>query len=423
MSQVNPDTYIDPTEHDELIDSAAEATEEIRKLDTAQAEIGDASRKAFNLEAMALVLESLAVDIGDDAKKMMAVVALNEDSLDPTVVVPSYSAEGFVEGAKAIIQTIIRALQRFWQMVVNAVKRFYAYLNDLDRLLSSMIETAKRRTHLVPKGEISLGMDTDLFSAAGKLPFSYTDILNALTRQQPFAKALFRTYTEKLPKVGEDLLKAITDFDLAYPERSLTKACSVMLSAGQNPISNFCIRDINADSRFEVGPTGKVKASEALLGNRSFFHVIWDTNKGETVLVTAEKIRRSKVTFGFTYEQVKTSQEPGKIPAFFAEGVVEMATAMQTLLSHVNYYCKGSIQNEIKHVMDRLKEIERRVSGMSLDSGNRTGPMSFYRSSVDMVATFGEWSTGLQLKYAEYLTLLARGLLRVGTRNLMQGLK
>jgi len=421
MSELNPDTYIDVLEEDALVDKATEATEEIKRVDQMHNTLDEASRKSFNLEAVALVLEGL--DLSADKARMLAIVGLDEPGLNPDAVMTSYSAEGFVDGALMILEKIIDGLKRLWAMIRKAATGLWDLLTNCERGLRRAAEAAKRRTHLVPKGEIRLGIEARYLAAGNKLPATHSDVTNAIDKLNTFADALFVHYSKQMPNVGKRLIDSINGFDIAKPEASLIAACNAMTQGVANPVAALCFRAVASDTRFDAGPTGKVQASEALLWNHSFFSVNWDTNQQGNVLITAEKIRRSKIVFTDTYEQLRAYDTEAVIPAFFAEGVAAMATAMADVIAKGKTFTSSDVLDQSRRAEAALESVRKRVANMRSGDEARKGPVTYYRTAVDFINTYSSWTSKVQLEYANYLSQVGRSVLRLAMRNLTGGLK
>lgn len=317
--------------------------------------------------------------------ELVGQVAAAGTEVEPNEVVPSM--ESF-EGMSIATEGIVDTAKRVWAAIQNFIQKVWAKIRDFWRVnvvTTKYQKTLKELQQMVkdagaPHGE---KRTFNVTGASGGLMAQmhqeqvWSHLDNALKHFVRVDEVVFKDYAAGILKMGEEISKAIDEFDPRLPEASADR-----------------LRDKLTNMHLKI--THEV-TSQGFIGNGSLRYQEHARVVGEDASISLERIRLSglKYTKGATPKQLANHGD--RLNGVPAGTVPEMTTVLkyaEKLLDLLEHFYSSKVDDFYKTSDKCRKASEKANKEMAkLDKaefGERT--MNYYRAMLNFNSAFASWT-------------------------------
>ena len=412
---------MEATNEEDLVDQELGIQRILDEQDKLRETVASGMKKSWSFETLAIQAE-LNKDNDPTTTQLWlnaAVAATFTDVVDPVEIPPTvgenavnYSQESLANIGVKILKLAIEYLKKLFQATQELLRRVTEFCLGLDSRLARLQKRAKRLGHLLVSNQgIPLGQDAYRLAVMGGIPLDATSLESHLDNLLKHLVAL-RSYVKALPNIGNELARAIKDFDWEDTDSSLDKVRTVACKVFDTELAGMCKAPVPKDIRFNLGKNDSVKASVPLLGNSSVFYL--DANSDGNALERIKAARRSKLQLLKTFQSTRVFDTPQTFKPFTAKQTEDVLGKAKKVLDELKLLNDDSIKNEYKRATDTL------VNAIGSFTKPESGKSSVFESVTEFTGSFADWGTKPHESLTSHSASVIRAVLGLCSKNLDQ---
>lgn len=361
-----------------------------------------------SLEDMAEVIENSGTDETDATTASLVNVATDlavaGSDIPPTELVPEpeavegqesvavesrryrISVESIGESARNLLNKIIAYVKQLWQKIKDFFYKIFGTIPNMRK----KIEAARQAVEAA--GSKSLESDRKKFKLTGlssleldgKVASSFGDVTKGLAGLHDAAKYVFGDYVNQTAKKGDQIKKALEDFDKDKTGEAVAKLQRDLVTSSQLKVPGASGSDAKRKPDFFTA------LGTPMLGGKSLM-VSYSKDDSGSALASLDRMRRSGVELVATKDKKVDLPKEVEFSTLSTREMNALLDDAEKIIDIMDAYRKGAKSKELDKVQ---KEIETATSKAvkAADGAEDRGAINNFRSLAGFNVAFARWA-------------------------------
>lgn len=313
------------------------------------------------------------------------------------------------EGTAKVLDKTWKKLESFYDKIYPSVSRI---LKQTTRLRDRAEETAGQELQIK---STEIGPEVNALAINYKAPKNEKDIQEALQLLQSQCGALFGRQVGKLAEVGENIAKALGDFDPENPEDSLEKVTDAAMGLDLKAVSDLIGAKSDKDKRFS--DKSEVFKGPDLPGNKSVF-LVRDSEVSDSALGRAEASRRRSATIRYTSDKDREVLKGATVTTVTPAGVLSVCSDIRSLCSIIEDHSTGKELEKAKQAQRSIREaISKTTAKVKRDDVSETA-VAHWRSATSFASAYARWVTDPNTSLVSLSMAACRSAITIANKSL-----